>query len=79
MTLTVVDFKKPIESGENVVSMLEQMLVLAREGQVINFFGVALLRQDATVGGWANTNQPFTMLGCVESMKLDFAEKAIER
>lgn len=78
MSVTVVEFKQNIESGEGVIAMLEDMLQSAKDGLVINFFGVTLMRDNTASGGWANAAQPFTMLGCIEAMKNDFMQATIE-
>lgn len=78
MTLKVVEFKRESKSGDGVVVGLSRLLEQAEAGEIVNFFGVALTKDDAIVSGWANECRPFAMIGGIENAKREFMDICIE-
>ncbi|MEB4589787.1 hypothetical protein VSS37_02225 [Candidatus Thiothrix sp. Deng01] len=79
MTLKVVEFKREPKSGDGVVVGLRRLLEQAERGEIVNFFGVALLQDDAIVSGWANEYRPFAMVGGIENAKREMMDICIKR
>ena len=60
------------ESGENVVSILEELLDSAKRGEVVNCLIVTVNSYDTCSRVWANGYRPFTLVGQLENAKYNF-------
>jgi len=78
--MKVVQFSNSEESsGENVIERLEECLAMARDGLIKNVLVIAVTNDNDVMDCWANTQSPFVVVGGIESLKLDFMTKVIER
>lgn len=76
----VVDFKSASnEPGERVVELLEAALAAAKKGDIENVMIVAVEKNADVWSGWANGSQPFSVVGALESVKLEFMNSCIEK
>lgn len=78
--MKVVQFNNSEErSGENVIDRLEECLAMAKDGLIKNVLVIAVTNDNDVMDCWANTQSPFVVVGGIESLKLDFMTKVIER
>ena len=78
--MKVVQFNNSEErSGENAIDRLEECLALAKDGLIKNVLVIAVTNDNDVMDCWANTQSPFVVVGGIESLKLDFMTKVIER
>jgi hypothetical protein len=73
--------EEPLEnkSGNNVINMLEEALAMAKDGHVSNVVVLATLHDGSIMDCWANSSEPFLIVGGLESLKLDFMQDTIDR
>ena len=82
--LNIVQFKAADKNtsavnGENVDAQFAGLQEMVASGNVRNMFIVALLNDGGIASVWANSSEPFVMLGGVENTKHDFIHKTIEQ
>ena len=71
--------EKENTSGENVIKRIEEVLEKAKAGELNNIIIVASTNKEEVIDCWANGNDPFRMVGALESVKLEFMAALIER
>ena len=74
--LKIEDHKK--ESGENVISRLEEILEMAKRGEIKNIFIAASTTDDALLRCWANSSDCFALAGQIEIGKIEFMKNTME-
>ena len=66
-------------SGKDVIQRLEEVLEMAKAGNIGNVIIISTLSDGNVMDGWANTSNPFVMIGALESTKREFMDMCIER
>lgn len=66
-------------SGEFVIERLEECLAMAKDGLIKNVLIIAITNEGDVMDCWANQKDPFLVVGGIESLKLDFMTRVIER
>ena len=74
--LKIEDHKK--ESGENVISRLEEILEMAKRGEINNVFIAASTTDDSLLRCWANSSDCFALAGQIEIGKIEFMKNTME-
>lgn len=72
--LKVVPISKANPNGENVIERLEEALEMARNGGINNCIVIMDMSKGEIIDGWANNNNPFVMVGALESVKREFMD-----
>lgn len=76
--MKVIKFNNTKESGQNVIERLEEALEMAKKGGIDNCIVIMAGTDGSIVDCWANRNQPFSMIGGIESIKKEFMDACIE-
>ena len=77
--LTVVRMKNSQpESGENVIARLDEILAMAKDGQIKNVFIAAATTDNAMLRCWANGSDCFALAGQIEIGKIEFMANTME-
>ena len=77
--ITVVSFdsvKK--QSGENVIERLEEILDMAKRGEIGNVFIAATTNDDGVLRCWANSSNCFSLAGQIEIGKIEFMKSTMD-
>ena len=78
--LKVVSIEKnESQSGENVIERLRECLAMAEDGLISNVVICAQLHNGDVMDCWANSSNPFLVVGGLESVKLEFMNQFIEK
>ena len=63
--------------GDNVEQRLQESIAHLGENSVSNFAIVMINKTGQVVDCWANSSEPFVLVGALESLKFDFMRKNI--
>ncbi len=77
--MKVVEFKNKISTGDNVTLRLNEALEYVESNQVSNLIILMVCENGDVVDCWANSNKPFTIVGALESIKIEFMNNFIEK
>lgn len=78
--IKVIETKSCVtDEGELVITRLQEALAMARDGQLVSVAIAGITDDGDIVSCWANSIQPFAMVGAIESLKIDYIEASIER
>lgn len=77
--LKIVDISKAQKSsGENVIERLEEMLEMAKNGNIKNVFIAASTTDSCLLRCWANGSDCFALAGQIEIGKIEFMKNTME-
>lgn len=76
MVLHIPDKNK--ESGENVIEKLEEILSMAKDGNINNVFIAASTNDNCLLRCWANSSDCFALDGQIEIGKIEFMYNTME-
>ena len=65
--------------GSNVIKRLQETTELVQEGNAANIAIIIVNFDNSVMSCWANDNLPFTMVGGLENLKMDFMDANIEK
>lgn len=66
------------ESGEKVIERLEELLSMAKDGNIKNIFIAASTNDNCLLRTWANGSDCFALAGQIEIGKMEFMKNTME-
>lgn len=77
MTAKIVNLKSN-EENKKIIEQLEYALELVKEEQIDNCAILMVKKDNSVVQSWSNSKGIFSLIGALESLKVDLIDNCIE-